>query len=313
MPNPSSPPNDLDDLAPIALRIGDWCVDPRAGQISRAGESVRVEARSMRLLLCLAARAGSVVSIGELLDHVWSGVIVTPDSVYQAITSLRRQLGDDPKRPAYIATVPRLGYRMVATVSPWSDQPMPPETPAPGSPIALEDVASSKPHRSIAFRIGVALILALSIAAMVYLKMATPAQQPTPSIAVLPFLDLTTQAMNEEYVADGMTEELIGDLSKLPGFRVPGPTSSFYFKRKTLPVAEIAKKLDVVYVLDGSIRESDGTVRVAARLIRAQDGYVAWTESYDRPQGDILKIQKDIAAEMTRSIRAAIVKPSTTR
>jgi transcriptional activator of cad operon len=79
----------------------------------------------MLLLLCLADHAGQVVSIDDLLTHVWSGVIVTPDSVYQAITSLRRQLGDDPKQPTYIATVPRLGYRMVAKVSPWTPPPPP--------------------------------------------------------------------------------------------------------------------------------------------------------------------------------------------
>jgi DNA-binding winged helix-turn-helix (wHTH) protein len=76
----------------------------------------------MRLLLCLAERAGEVVSIDDLLDQVWSGVTVAPDSVYQAVATLRRQLGDDPKQPTYIATVPRLGYRMVATVGAWADQ-----------------------------------------------------------------------------------------------------------------------------------------------------------------------------------------------
>ena len=103
------------------IRIGGWCVDPDSGQILREGETVRLELRTMRLLLCLAEHAGSVVSIEHLLDHVWNGVTVTPDSVYQAVASLRRALGDDPKQPAYIATVPRLGYRMVAAVTPWED------------------------------------------------------------------------------------------------------------------------------------------------------------------------------------------------
>ena len=76
----------------------------------------------MRLLLCLAGHAGEVVGIDDLLNRVWSGVNVTPDSVYQAVATLRRQLGDDPKQPTYIATVPRLGYRMVAPVRPWADQ-----------------------------------------------------------------------------------------------------------------------------------------------------------------------------------------------
>ena len=74
----------------------------------------------MRLLVCLADHADQVVSIDDLLKHAWPEVIVTPDSVYQAVASLRRALGDDPRQPTYIETVPRLGYRMVATVSPWT-------------------------------------------------------------------------------------------------------------------------------------------------------------------------------------------------
>src|SRR5712664_363586 len=125
------------------LRIGAWCVNPTSGQISRDGETARVEVRTMRLLLCLAEHAGEVVSIDDLLNQVWSGVVVAPDSVYQAVALLRRLLGDDPKQPAYIATVPRLGYRMVARVSPWVDRPAAPllpdvdlaeSTDAPNSP-----------------------------------------------------------------------------------------------------------------------------------------------------------------------------------
>src|SRR6267143_6169119 len=90
------------------LRIGAWCVNPTSAQISRNGETARVEVRTMRLLLCLAEHAGEVVSIDDLLNQVWPEVTVAPDSVYQAVTSLRRLLGDDPMQPTYIATVPRL-------------------------------------------------------------------------------------------------------------------------------------------------------------------------------------------------------------
>src|SRR5215831_12960691 len=116
-------PSQLERLPSRRLRVGSWCVDPAAAQISRNGETARLDARTMRLLLCLAERPGEVVSIDELLERAWSGVIVGPDSVYQAVASLRRMLGDDPKEPKYIATVPRLGYRMVAAVAPWEDPP----------------------------------------------------------------------------------------------------------------------------------------------------------------------------------------------
>jgi transcriptional activator of cad operon len=128
---------------------------------------------------------------------------------------------------------------------------------------------------------------------------------PERSIAVLPFLDLT-EAMDEEPFADGMTEELINRLSKLPGFRVPAPRSAFYFKGKQLPVAVIAESLGVAYVLDGSVRKSGGRLRVAARLVRADDGYVAWSETYDRPFDDILMVQDDIADAVTKALTASI-------
>ncbi len=112
--------------------------------------------------------------------------------------------------------------------------------------------------------------------------------------------------MHEETFADGMTEELIDKFSKIPGLRVPAPTSSFYFKGKRIPVADIAKKLGVVYVLDGSVRKSGARLRVAARLIRADNGYVVWSETYDRPFDDILMVQDDIAGEVTKALKASI-------
>src|SRR5215467_5643581 len=109
------------------LHIGAWCLDPSSGVISKEGTTARLDERAMRLLLCLAEHPGEVVSIETLLDQVWPGVIVSPDSVYQAVASLRRQLGDDSRQPTYIATVPRLGYRIVAKVTKVEDSSEPAE------------------------------------------------------------------------------------------------------------------------------------------------------------------------------------------
>ena len=319
------------------LRIGDWRVDPKSGEISRGGETARVEARTMRLLLCLAEHAGEVVSIDDLLTQVWPGISVSQDSVYQAVTSLRRLLGDDPKQPTYIATVPRLGYRMVATVSPWTNRPgQSDQSIAQASASQASDGQHLSPatihapafgrRRRVGFLgfgfkgagwiAGAALCIALTGAFLLHGKIANGdhsnnnqapaiAPQPRNSIAVLPFLDLT-EGMKEEEFADGMTEELIDKLSKIPNFRVPAPTSSFYFKDKQIPVADIARTLGVAYVLDGSVRKSGGRLRVAARLVRADSGYVIWSETYDRPLGDILTIQDDIAGEVAKALRASI-------
>ncbi len=278
------------------LRIGEWCVDEGSGQISRNGNTARPDTRTMRLLLFLADHPGEVVSIDEVLSNVWPDVAVTPDSVYQSIASLRRLLGDNPKQPTYIATVPRLGYRLVAAVSPWEDQPVAPPDPSP---------VQSRPTARVAWAIGGALCLVLVFGFLVRDRFASSVLQPQKSVAVLPFLDLT-QTMNQEPFADGMTEELIDKLSKVPGFRVPSPTSSFYFKGKQLPVAEIAKALGVVYVLDGSVRKSGPSVRVAARLIRAENGYVIWSATYDRLFNNIVAVQDDIAGEVTKALTASI-------
>jgi TolB-like protein/DNA-binding winged helix-turn-helix (wHTH) protein len=288
----------------------------------------------MRLLLCLAEHAGEVVSIDDLLNQVWSEVVVAPDSVYQAVASLRRLLGDDPKKPIYIATVPRLGYRMVATVSPWADQSRAqtgaqtnPQTGSsdsePRKP-ATTDTPTPSPRRraALAWAAGAALGLALVVTFLLYGRAANNnhaastavAPQPQKSIAVLPFLDLT-EGMHQEEFADGMTEELIDKLSKIPGLRVPAPTSSFYFKGKLWPlshgtpqitIADIGKTLGVAYVLDGSVRKSGARLRVAARLMRVDNGYVVWSETYDRPFDDILMVQDDIAGEVTKALRASI-------
>jgi TolB-like protein len=158
-----------------------------------------------------------------------------------------------------------------------------------------------------------ALSIAVALALLLHGRATTtnhnapaPANAPSKSVAVLPFLDLTTQDMNEEYFADGMTEELIDRLSKIGNLRVPSATSSFYFKGKQIKVADIAKSLGVTYVLDGSIRKSDNTLRVAARLLRADDGYVIWSETYDRPLDNKLKVQDEIAGEVAKALKASI-------
>jgi TolB-like protein/DNA-binding winged helix-turn-helix (wHTH) protein len=299
----------MNESAKFPLRVGAWRVDTLAGEISRAGgKPVRLDARTMRLLVYLSSRAGEVVGIDELLDRVWAGVVVTPDSVYQAITSLRRQLGDDPKRPTYIATVPRLGYRMIAAVGPWTEDD---EVAAADETAAAAATRIPAKHTWHWTRL-LALVALIAVFGATWLFAhrqpsgeAVAARPAAPSIGVLPFLDLTEGMVQEEFT-DGITEELIGKLSKIPGLRVPAPTASFHLKGKQLAVADIGRQLGVIYVLDGSVRKSASTLRVAARLMRADDGYVLWSETYDRPADDLLMIQDDIASEVQKALAQAL-------
>jgi TolB-like protein/DNA-binding winged helix-turn-helix (wHTH) protein len=282
----------MDRLTTIPLRIGDWRLDSQLGQLSRDDRVERLEARTLRLLLFLANRAGETVSVDELLDNVWSGVVVTQDSVYQAITALRRLLGDDAKQPTYIVTVPRLGYRLIARVRPWAEETrtIPPPSATP----------RSRPSFPLAIGVGVALLI---LAGLFVWRAAAPSPK---SIAVLPFLDLTTQEMKEEYFADGLTEALIDHLSRVPGFEVPAPAASYYYKDKTLPVAQIGRELDVKYLLDGNLRESGDTMRISARLVRASDGFVVWSAGFDAPKSDRVKVQDEIADRVAQSVTALV-------
>jgi transcriptional activator of cad operon len=301
----------MEHSPPNKLIVGEWLVDPTSGEISREGQTTRLEVRAMRLLLCLADLPGEVVSIEELLNRGWGEVVVSSDSVYQAMTSLRRQLGDAAKQPTYIETVPRLGYRLVAKVRrlPGSQESQPSHRsqaqagkPAPGA---------SRVRAGLAVAIAAGLCLALAVISLsrsgnssvsASPQASAAAQQPEKSIAVVPFLDLT-EGMVEETFADGMTEELIDKLSKIPELMVPSATASFYYKGRKMPVDDLAKNLGVIYLLDGSVRKSGSRVRVAARLIRADNGYVMWTETYDRPFDDILWVQDDIATKVAAALK----------
>ena len=215
----------MDRLTSIALQVGDWRVDPQLGQMTRGAETVRLEARTLRLLVYLANRAGETVGIEELLDQVWSGVVVTQDSVYQAVTTLRRLLGDDAKQPKYIVTVPRLGYRLIAPVR----------------AAAVEPALELPPPSARSWRVAwwcVAAVLLVAVGAWLWRASAMPDAK---SVAVLPFLDLTSQAMDEEYFADGLTEALIDRLSREAGFKVPAAARRYYYKDKSLPPARLRK------------------------------------------------------------------------
>jgi transcriptional activator of cad operon len=292
-----------------ALRVGDWCVRPGSGQISRGGETIRLEARTMRLLVCLAERPGEIVSIDELLDRAWSGVTVAPDSVYQAVASLRRILGDDSKQPTYIATAPRLGYQLVAPVGPWEDSTATSESPSEAPPEAPPSAWGRRiyPVASLAVALAAAVVLGVWIAggAPKNSEAAAPTADPHTSIAVLPFLDLTAQMKHEIFV-DGMTEELVDKLSKIPGVRVPPARTSLSFKGKEASIREVAATLGTTFVLDGSVRQSGTALRVAARLVRADTGFVVWSETYDRSSGDLVAIEDDIATEVAKSLKVPV-------
>jgi TolB-like protein/Tfp pilus assembly protein PilF len=243
----------------LVSRIGAWRVDPALDEISKGNETVKLEPQTMRLLVCLAEHAGGVVSVEQLLDQVWKDVIVTPNSVYHAVATLRRILGDDAKNPTYIANTLRRGYRLVTPVVPWVDAP---------------SVQSAAPMTDR-------------------------------SIAVLPFVDMS-EKQDQGYFADGMAEEVVNLLTRVPGIRVIGRTACSQFKGKSEDLRRIGSVLGAAYAVEGSVRRSGNRLRVTAQLIGTQDGSHLWSGSYDKDFDEVIKIQDQIAAGLVRALQVAV-------
>jgi TolB-like protein/Flp pilus assembly protein TadD len=250
---------------------------------------------------------------------VWAGVVVTPDSVYHAVAALRRMLGDDTREPTYIANVPRRGYRLLAPVAPWVEAPNVPGESSPSSTTqsthAAVRVTKARPAwRVIVLSIALVVALASIVLDKFWLSKSVTTEHPataatTPatdkSIAVLPFVDMS-EKKDQEYFADGMAEEIIDLLAKIPPIKVIGRTSSFQFKGKNEDLRTVGAKLGVAYVLEGSVRRSADRVRVTAQLVDTRDGAHLWSETYDRPASDVLHLQAEIATTLSRSLEIGI-------
>ena len=165
-------------------------------------------------------------------------------------------------------------------------------------------------------------VLACAVAFFAYDKFAAAPATPTDeaqadataattaSIAVLPFVNMSDDASNE-YFSDGLSEELLNLLAKVPEMRVAARTSSFAFKdRPEIGVAEIAQELNVANVLEGSVRKAGNKVRVTAQLIDAASGYHLWSETYDRELENIFAVQDEIAARVTDSLKICLLYTS---
>jgi TolB-like protein/DNA-binding winged helix-turn-helix (wHTH) protein len=321
-----------------ARKIGfdGWVLDPDSGDLERAGSRIRLQEQPLQVLIELIDARGGVVSREQLISKLWpKGIVDFDTGLNTAIRKLRVALGDTADTPRYIETLPRRGYRFIALSdagpepssppAPAAQEPLPrADTPlAPGrdSPAAPAGAASapqaiatpSAPYRGprIVLSVVLALAFAYFLAHWVWLSRRVPADQRTTaaasafsdkSIAVLPFDDMS-EKKDQEYFADGLSEELIDMLTKVPELRVPARTSSFYFKGKQATIADIAKALGVAHVLEGSVRKSGNTLRITAQLVRADNGYDVWSESYDRPLDDIFKIQDEIAGAVVAALR----------
>jgi len=157
----------------------------------------------------------------------------------------------------------------------------------------------------IAFGVGATLVIRFWHSKQLELQAPAVASVSDKSIAVLPFADMS-EKKDQEYFADGMAEEILDLLAKVPGLHVPARTSSFYFKGKSEDIPTIARRLMVGHVLEGSVRRDGDRVRITVQLIRADNGYHLWSETYDRTLDDIFKVQDDIAGKIVKALKVSL-------
>jgi TolB-like protein/DNA-binding winged helix-turn-helix (wHTH) protein len=278
----------------------------------------------MEVLVYLAAHQGEVVTREELGRNVWRGALVGYDAVTKSVIKLRKAFGDQAREPDIIEPIPKRGYRLVAPVRyPGVEE----EQRTAGPDIAGEDSAPAGGARSGSFVAHQAvhfpgwrraidvratlIVMAVAVLAgfattLYFVWSASTLDAPSPSvgdsshapsIVVLPFNNLSDDPQFDAF-SDGISEDIITDLSGLPSLLVIASNTSFAFKGKRVPARELAADLEVDFVLEGSIRRHAGAVRVNARLVDARNGLQTWAKRYDRKVGDVFAVQD----ELTRSI-----------
>ena len=273
----------------------------------------------MRVLVHLAERAGEVVSREQLETDVWRGTVVGYDSLSNAIAKLRKAFEDDSQQPAVIETIPKVGYRLIASVA---ETPPPSKTSSDG-PQTQSAVAGSVARRreassrNIAYSLAAGAVLLAAVAISGWLYFGDPAEpddssaappsllSDKPSIAVLPFENLSGDP-EQEYFSDGMTDDLITDLSKLSGLFVIARNSTFGYKGQPVEARRVAQDLGVRYVLEGSVRRSGNRVRINAQLIDGTTGGHLWADRYDGSLDDVFSLQDSVTARIVAALEVRL-------
>ena len=277
-------------------------VTPLTGGVSGPGGNSKLDPKVMDVLVLMAGHPREVVLREELVTKLWGHAVVTDDAVTRCFYELRRHLsqaGGSERYRDLIETVPKRGYRLNASVVPG--------LPAATPPAADQPAASISPRRSRKAIAGAAALVIAIAGAALFWRSTDEGEAPAPgavthSIAVLPFLDMS-EGQDQHYLADGMTEEVLNHLAQSENLRVIARTSSFALRDTKLDVQEIGKRLDVDYVLEGSVRRSGDRVRITAQLIDASTNLHAWSRTYDRTLDDLFAVQDDIAASVATALQ----------
>jgi TolB-like protein/DNA-binding winged helix-turn-helix (wHTH) protein/Tfp pilus assembly protein PilF len=288
------------------FRVGPWLVEPSLNTISQNGKSTRVESKVMEVLVCLSHRAGRPVSKEELLETVWRDTFVSDDVLKRSVSELRRVFEDDARESRIIETIPKRGYRLLAAVQPVNGHVEEGAGPQPGE-IRPRPSGTSSLRRKIG--LSTLAIVVLVYAGLLAFNVGGLRDRlfgrntlVISSLAVLPLQNLSGDP-SQDYFADGMTEELITELSHLSSLRVISRTSIMRYKNANKPLPEIARELRVEGIIAGSVLRSGDRVRITAQLIYAPQDKNIWARSYERDVKDVLSLQSAVASSIANEIR----------
>jgi TolB-like protein/DNA-binding winged helix-turn-helix (wHTH) protein len=325
----------------VRYRFDDVQIDVQGFRLFKGGKVLTIEPKALNLLIFLVENRGRLLDRRGLIDAVWKEAFVTDHVLNRAIGQLRKVLEDDPKEPRYIETVHTLGYRFIAEVETERSEPVDPGTAIaqlePQVDQAQQKAVTSEqqlwvssgaarpslqpkegiadaPHvpwafpvRRTAVFLGCALLVAAGVVGF-WLK-SRPSRvlnaAQIRSLAVLPLQNLSGDA-SQDYLADGMTDELITGLGQISALRVISQTTAMQYKNAKKSLPQIAKELNVDAVVEGSVVRSGDRIRIAAQLISASADKQFWAHSYEGDLKDALALENQVSSAVAEQIRIAL-------
>src|SRR5215469_13123942 len=286
--------------------FGEFRIDPEERLLIRDGNPIPLTPKAFETLLALVENSGRVVKKDDLMNRVWPDAFVEEVNLAQNVSAIRRVL--DTSGEQYIETVPKLGYRLIVKAK-VIGEPEEGTDPSPASPMAAAaesaSAAASPKKPRIKRRVTVVGLTAVLVAIGVTWRLKTHVAKDAPvhisSLAVLPLENLSRDP-DQEYFADGMTDELITDLAKIHALRVISRNSVMQYKGKHKPAPQIARELNVDAVVEGTVMRSGDRVRITAQLIAAPQDQHLWAETYEGELRNVLALQDEVTAAIAKEI-----------
>lgn len=300
---------------PRLVAFGRFELDLRTGELANDGQRTQLQPKVLELLAALLERPGDIVTRDELRARLWPSdtYVNFDDSINHAVRKLRECLGDSFDHPAYVETIPRHGYRFVSPVTAQEDERRPPAD-SEVSPDARRPGPPPPGRSRASVRVAGTLFLFATLAAAFWAWSAwSSRERERLMLAVLPIQNMTGSE-GQDYLSEGLTEELTSELSRLnpDALAVIARSSAATFEGRAAGIADVGRRLGAGFIVEGSIRRSDDRLRVTLQLVRVSDQSCLWSESYDRDDGDILSLQRDVAKRTSRALALTLL-PATVR